>query len=192
MYLSGGWGRVRGVVGMGTVRDMGVDREKVAGEVNALTLRVPVLPDDLPVSDAELSYVVARVRELIGIWRTAGIEPVRVSISAERDLLLRLRVPAAEIVTGAYPYEDPGFVLPDVDGVPVSAYSNPALYAGSLGSDSFVVEIDASSPVAVWLRPALGLAFPGRVDPGMFATRWVLQEVDGMDPGDAQPTAELL
>lgn len=148
-------------------------RDEIALAIDKATARCPSMPEGLPETGAERSYVVARVRELVAIWRAAGIEPVEASITCSLAI-------AATIGS-----------LEPIDGLPVSVAGDP------YGSDNteagtFWVDLDADHPASVWVRPARGFAFATPVDPAYFATRWVLEETDGMRPSDASRAADSL
>lgn len=148
-------------------------REEIALAIDTATGRCPLIPDSLPDTGAELAYVVARVRELIVIWRTNGLEPVHAAITCSLAI-------AATIGS-----------IDAVDGVPVSVIGDP-YGADNTEAGTFWVDIDADHPASIWVRPARGFAFATPVDPSYLATRWVLEETDGMSPSDASRAADSL
>jgi hypothetical protein len=116
-----------------------------------------------------------RIAEVLAIWEEHGLHPLGVVVSASATLGAKL-----------------GSVT-RVAGVPVHVFPMPAFYSSpALEAETFSLDIDADDPAAVWVRPSVGIAYDGPVDPNVFATRWVLQEIDGMDDGDAEAAARSL
>ena len=141
-------------------------RAQLADAITLEAERVPALPDDVPATGAEGVYVRCRVAELAAIWRCHGIDPVSALVVCSPELASLLGH------------------IGSVDGIVVSVLPDSSSQDDDAGS--FTVDFDADHPAAVWVRPALGIAFPGPVDAGRLATRWVLQEHDGMSAGDAE------
>jgi hypothetical protein len=153
---------------------MTVSREEVAAEIDAANRRCPTRPSDVPETGAETFYLRARLAEVVKAYRDNGIKGAMVNVSCPASLLPVLR----EVTS--------------VEGIPVCV---EPFYPGEFeekGAAAYLVSVDAIHPATVWVRPALGFAFPGPVSESYWTTRWVLQEVDGVDGGTASEIAERL
>ena len=155
-----------------TIRGMRSHREAIAAAIDADVLRTPAVPAGLPDSGAERDYVVARVRELFSIYRSHGVEPVSAFVSC---------APSLADAIGS---------LTSVDGLDVTVFADPN--GSDVEAGTFSVDVDADHPAAVFVRPAVGVAFSGPVTEAALHTRWVLQEIDGMAADDAARAADLL
>ena len=149
-------------------------RQQIARDIAADAARTPSIPESFGPAPAERTYVTHRLRELFAIWRSHGLEPDSVTVTANQALL------------------DAVGPLSSFDSVPVYLY--PEHDYSDEASDSvddpsrgtFVVDIDAFHPASAFVPLAVGIAYPYPVDPAHLATRWVLQELDGMAPSDAE------
>ena len=157
-----------------TIYGMSTDRERLAASIDAACERTPSLPSNVPATDAARSYMVHRLAEVLAIWEAHDVHPLGVVVSCSRDL-------AAKVMP-----------LHNVSGVPVEINPLSQREAYGYGANTFTMEIDADDPATVWVRPSVGIAYDGPVDPEIFATRWVLQEVDGMDDTDAEEASRRL
>lgn len=154
---------------------MATDRERLAASIDLACTRTPSLPDPVPATGAASVYVKHRVAEVLAIWEEHGLHPLGVVISASATLVAKL---------GS---------ISRISGVPVEVYAMPAFYSSPANeAETFSIDIDADDPAAIWVRPSVGIAYDGPVDPVVFATRWVLQEIDGMDDGDAEAASRSL
>lgn len=57
---------------------------------------------------------------------------------------------------------------------------------------TFSLEFYANHPASTWVSPALGITYNKSVDVSRYNTRWVLQEIDGVEPEIAEQIAEFL
>lgn len=152
--------------------------DEIAANIEKAAMAVPVIPESFSESDAPyLPYLKARIEELREIWRSQGMEPEHASILGASELLKYFSS------------------LKELDGITIDYIPNPLsdfLSDGGVDEGTFTVEFSAFHPASSWVKPALGIAYPGAVSPEVFATRWTLQEIDGMESGDAARAAGLL
>ena len=152
--------------------------DEIASNIEKAALAVPALPREILSSDLPyLPYLKARIEELREFWRAQGIEPEHATVMGASALMKHFSS------------------LRDFDGISIDYVVNPVadfMSSDGLGEGTFTVEFSAMHPASTWIRPALGIAYPGPVSTEVFATRWTLQEIDGMDSGDAARAADLL
>ena len=151
--------------------------EEIADQIRLDSEQVPALPTAFTSDPAYLDYLTSRIAEVRGFYRRAGLEPEYLAVTASTDLIAHFSS------------------LRDYDGIAIDYVVNPladALSADGLDGGTFTMEFSAFHPASTWIRPILGIAYATPVSPELYATRWTLQEIDGMEPEDASRAADLL
>lgn len=149
--------------------------EKIADAIATACAAVPTLTSTP--TPTYLDYLTTRIDEVVSFWRSQGLEPEHVTIMGGSALLALFSS------------------LSSYQGLSIDYVVNPLadhLSVDGLDEGTFTLDFTAFHPASTWIRPALGIAYPGAVDPVIHATRWVLQEIDGMDPDDAARASEVL
>lgn len=122
-----------------------------------------------------LDYLKTRIDEVISIWREQRLEPEYLTVLAASALIKEFSS------------------LTSYQGIPIDYVVNPlstVLSKDSLDEGTFMLDFTANHPASTWIKPALGIAYCSKVEETTHHTRWVLQEIDGIDPDQAQEIAK--
>jgi len=149
--------------------------QDIAVTVGISCRKVSTLPSkDKP---TYLDYLKTRIDEVISIWRKEGLEPEYLTVLAASALIKEFSI------------------LYSHQGIPIDYVINPLatmLSIDSFDEGTFTLEFTANHPASTWIKPALGIAYSSKVDYTTHHTRWILQEIDGIDPDIAQTIAEKI
>ncbi len=149
--------------------------EEIASKIRLEVARCPALP--LAINPTYLDYLTTRIDEVVEIWRWAGVEPEYLSVLAAEGLLIHFRE------------------LKEYNGIAIDYVANPLaniISKDGLDEGTFSLEFYANHPASTWVSPALGIAYNKLVEVSRYNTRWVLQEIDGVEPEIAEQIAEFL
>jgi len=124
-----------------------------------------------PSQSGERAWLQARVTQLIELYASEGVEIAMVTLLAPHSLLVKFGITDGSKELGVPIWIDP---------------------TDSLAVDCFLLSIQVKLPGLSMIRPVLGLAFPGLIGKSQLETRWVLQEIDGMDADVADRAARHL
>lgn len=126
----------------------------------------------VPLESGERAWIVARIEQIQQYWNDLGVEFDSITLTASPGLIEKLGLLDGSDTLGIECWLD---VNDDLDDESFWITPNSTL-VGLVGST----------------RPITGFAFPNPVERAEIETRWVLQEIDKMDPGAASQAAKTL